>query len=96
MSTLILNPRCSVYIRMNFDILYADFDTKTLSLYDISTDDYHELPLSFVDDGAYVYYVQANSISSTVSINYLTRELVIVPDNELTYFEQVQAQQYAI
>lgn len=96
MSTLVLNPNCSVYIRLNYDILYADFDTRTLSLYDVNTDAYYEQELSYSENGVLVFYINASSVRATVKMNLYDRTVTITPENELLYFEQELAQQYAI
>lgn len=96
MSTLVLRPHCSVYIRLNNDIIFVDFDTKSLSLYDIESDTYFQQELSYIEEGDYIFYVQARTVRAVVRVNPYEQQVIINAEDELLYFEQEVAEHVAL
>ena len=92
MSTLILNARCSLYIRLNNEIIYVDFDMGTINKYNLQQDCYNEVRASYANGSVYTYYVLANTFKGSVEVNFGTGEIKIAPDCELRYFEQEEAE----
>lgn len=96
MSILVLNPATSTHVRVNNDIIYIDFDGKSVKQYDFYTESYYEIPCNKVDGIIGWYDVNSPTFAGQVIVNYNTHNVTIKPYGDVRYFEYEEDDAYAI
>lgn len=97
MSKIHLAVNGTILIRLNDDVIYVDFDSQTVNLYNIDTDVYDQIQISSYNGAWYSYSVNAYSFSGEVAVNFVEREVTILSIGDLRHYEYEYAeQQYTV
>lgn len=97
MSKIFINPIGATCIRLNDEVFYIDFDSKTLSIYNLYTEEYEVMGYSNYTESGYSYSVDSRSFNGLIVVNFATQSIMLASRSDLRHFEyEDMGQQYAV